>query len=154
MGWNFFFFVSSDLNSVWIEIMSEWCFLVFWFFLEIFYRGFGRNGTRDENFFFSSSARFGLKYWPNDVFYFFEFLCFFLFEFSTLGRVGMEFESNFFFFHSYLANFIPVWIEMMPESCFFIFRIFLEFSCTGRVGTEFKTKFFFYFSRTISSLFG
>ena len=83
------------------------------------------------------------------MFYFFEFLCFFLFEFSTLGRVGTEFESNF-FFHSYLANFIPVWIEMMPESCFFIFRIFLEFSCTGRVGKEFKTKFFFFLFLVLS----
>ena len=40
------------LSPVWIEIMLERCFLLFWIFLGILFHGSGKNGIRNEFFFF------------------------------------------------------------------------------------------------------
>ena len=89
---------------------------------------------------------------------FFCFVIFFLFFWNFLARDGYERNSGRkFFFFSFLADLIPFWLKIMPESGFLIFWIFLlffsEFSCRGWVWTEFGTKIFLSLSPLISSLF-
>ena len=95
---------SAYLSTICIEIMSELCFWIFWIFfaifLAIFCPGFGWNGIRNEIFSLSFLAylkpvwiEIMLEWW---------FLVFWIFfpvfgDFSIPGRVGTEFETNFFF---------------------------------------------------------
>ena len=103
------FFCSSlaYIISVQIEIMQEWCFLIFWifflFFFGIFLPGSCRNEIWDKNFLLSFSA-YLIPIWieimPEWFYLYSEFLLFFL-EFSSLGWVGTEFGTKYFFFFTF-----------------------------------------------------
>ena len=119
---NFFFFFSAYLNPVWMEIMPEWCFLIFWIFLLFFLE-------------FSSSGRVGTKLWGrhlfslflglpqlgldrnNDGMMFFNFLNFFaVFFWNFLARVGKERNLERRFFLSFSAYLNLVWIEIIKHN--------------------------------------
>ena len=82
-------------------------------------------------------------------------------EFSSSGRVWMEFATKSFFF-SFSAYHIPIWLAIFSERGLLIFRIFLllfskfssEFTSTGWVWTEFEAKIFFSLSQPFSFRFG
>ena len=102
------------------------------------------------------SSRFSKKYRRKEVFYNFEFFCYFFRNF--LNRVEYERNSGLKFFFLVLGLSHPVLDRnIVGKGFFFIFLFFLlfflEFSCRGRVCTEFGTKFFFSLSRPISSRF-
>ena len=87
------------------------------------------------------------------MFEFFEFLCYFFWNF--LPRIGYERNSRLKFFFTFSANLIPVWIEIMPEWCFLFswtfLLFFLEFSSPGWVGTELGSKIFFFLFLNLSN---
>ena len=155
--WNEIFFhsFSAYLNSVWIEILSEWCFFnflnFFAIFLGIFLFGLDWNGIRDKIYFLFFSANLILVQieiiaeWSFLIFW--KFLLFF-WQFSCLRREGTKFRTKFFaivlriflpgsstnkiwdeifFFFSFTAYISLVWIEILLEWCFLIFLIFSIF---------------------------
>ena len=101
---NFSFFSSSAcLNPVWIEIMPEWRFLIFWFFLLFFlflgilYPRFCWNRIRSEIFFLSFSAYLcavWIEIMPEWFFLIFLILLLFFWEFFIPGLVGTKFGTK------------------------------------------------------------
>ena len=73
----------------------------------------------------------------------------FLLDFSSLGWVGTEFETIFFFFFTFSTYLIPFWLEITPERGFFIFWIFLlffsQFSSLAEYERNSGLNFFFLF---------
>ena len=72
----------------------------------------------------------------------------FFLEFSCLGRIGTEFGIKIFFFFSFSAYLTLVWIEIMREWYFLIFRIFVLFfwNIHDLVGKEWNSGWIFFFS--------
>ena len=127
-------------------------------FLGISLPRLGRNGIRDEIFFFFSFSAYLNPVWieimPEWIF-FFEFF----WEFSCSGRVGTEFETKIFFY----SHFMPISVGLdrnIAGMMFFnflnFFAIFLQYSSPGRVWMDFQDKIFFFFplSHPISTQFG
>ena len=105
-GTNFVFFsFSAYLIPVWVEIIMEWCFSIFWICCYLFLE-------------FSYPCQVGMKFRTNFFFlflglsnpgfdgnnaeklffdFFFKFFLPFFLEFSLPGRVGTKFGSKFFF---------------------------------------------------------
>jgi len=86
LGWNgirneiFFPFFPTYLSPVWIEILSEWCFLIFWVFF-LHFSSLGQVGTEFRtNFFFLSFSTYLNPVWieiMSEWFFFWILLLFF-----------------------------------------------------------------------------
>ena len=149
MGQNLFFFsFSVYLNPIWIEILPEWYFLIFWIFLLFFWNFLPRDGKERNSGWKIFSLFLGLFQPSSDrnnarmMFFNFFAISFGIFM-PESSRNGIRGENFFLSFSIYLN---PIWIEIIPEWCFLIFWIFLlfflEFSSPGWIGTVFITKFF------------
>ena len=130
-----------NLSPVRKEILLERCVLISWIFLLFFleFSRLGREGTKfGTKFFFSlflGLSQSSLE-WHNAGMMFFNFLNFFaifFLEFSRPGRVGSVFGTKFFFF-SFSAYLNPVWIEIIPEWCFFLVFWNFFWNFLARVG--------------------
>ena len=153
----FFYFLSSSAfpDLYWLEMLSKWWFLIFWFvllFFGIFYYELGRNSS-ERFFLFSlflglSQLILGGKVSKMVVFNFF---CYFL-EFFITTWVGTHRNDFFLFFFSPLFLGLPqlilAWKDatMVFSNFFEFFAIFFEFSITGRVGTHWNDFFFLSYS--------
>ena len=95
-----FYFLSffAFFNLFWLETMPWWCFLIFWncsLFFCPFLLCVGQERNEMITFIFSLSKSFptlfGLKWYHNGTFRFFEFFCYFFGIFyNALGRNRME----------------------------------------------------------------
>ena len=125
LGRNFFFFsFSAYINLLWIEIMPEWCFLIFWIFLLFFLE-------------FSSPGRVRTEFGTNFLFLFLFFFYFF-FHFLGLSQPGLDRNIARMMFLNFL-NFFAIF-----------FGIFLPGSGRNRIRDE----TFFFRSWPISTRFG
>ena len=108
---NFFFFLSYSayLSTVWIKILPEWCFLIFWIFFGFLYPRSGRNGIWMEIFFFLFLSLSKLSFDRNNARVMFYNSLIFFWEFSIAGRVGTEFGMKI-LFPSFMAYLNPGWI--------------------------------------------
>ena len=101
-------------------------------------------------------ACFGLKRSDFGVFLFYEFFCYFFFQFSVGARVGNDQNENF-YFHSFSACRNLFWLLNKRFWCFFVFWIFLQcyfqFSIRGRVGNDPNSIFIFTLSRPLPTWF-
>ena len=126
--YNFYFlFFSSFSNQFWLEMNSQWYFLIFLIFLEFSStRLVGTKRNESIIFIFHIShpflTYFGLK-WTIMVFLlFFQFLTIFM-EFSITLRVGTKRNDNFYFL-TFPAFSILFWLIMKPHWYFLIFLPF------------------------------
>ena len=145
-GTNFFFsFSQPPLSRFWI----------FWNFL-------GRVGLEQnlgQNLFFFLGLSHPVLAKNNTGKRFFNFWNFFAIFFGiVLPGSSMNGILGKIFFITFSAYLIPFWLTIMPETCFFVFWIFLlffsKFSFSGQVWTEFGTKYFFSLSWPTLTRFG
>ena len=103
--YNFFLTFSANLILVWIQIMPEWCFLIFWIFLLFFleFSSPGRGGTEFGTKIFFSFSAYLIPVWieitPVWCFLIFWIYLLFFMEFSSPDWVWTEFRTNFFFLY-------------------------------------------------------
>ena len=146
-----------------MEIIPEWCFLIFWIFMLFFFLNFnaevGWEWISGLNFFFLFFSAYlilvSIQIMQEWCFLIFVIFLIFFLEFSSPGRV--EQNSGLKLFSLFLGLSHPVLDRNNAEKMFLIFWIFLlfllEFSCSVRVGTDFGTKIVFSPSRSMSSRF-
>ena len=159
---NFFFSFSACPSPVWLKKNCLNFFTIcFEFFLEC-----SNLGWALIYFFFSLFwpvlTWFGKKWSQNDIFEFF-LLNFLKFLGKLQPRLGRNNTlNNFFFFFTFLACPDLVWLEMMPEWCFFgflnfftsFFEFFWECSSPSRAKTLLGMNFFLILFRSFPAHFG
>ena len=135
-GTKFFFFSFSPyLIPFWIEIMLEWCFLIFLYnfaiFYGIFWPGSGRNRIRDK-FFFSPLSAYLIPVWI-EIMPEWCFLIFCYFYWNFIARVGLKWKSRLKFFSHFLGLSTPGLDRNNAGMMFFEFFYYFLWNFLARV---------------------